>query len=127
MPISIGLAKNSPLKPKIDELIQYAIEGGLILKWYREAISSFEESVEEPPAEALMDVKKFYGALVALGCGLILSVFAFLFELVHWHYFVKRHPKYDKYYHRIILDYEEFRKIKNRQKLQRQQQRVRFF
>lgn len=125
MPISIGLDKNSPLKPKMDELIQYAIEGGLIGKWHHEAISSFKQSVEESPAEALMDLKKFYGALVALGCGMILSIFAFIFEIFHWQYFVKRHPKYDKYYRRIILDCdEEFRKIKNRQNLQRRRQRL---
>lgn len=119
MPISIGLDKNSPLKKKIDELIQYAIEGGLIGKWYRDAISSFDESVEAPPTEALMDLKKFYGALVALGCGVFLSIIAFIFEVFHWQYFVKRHPKYDKYYRRIILDCNEellkIRKIKNRQ------------
>jgi hypothetical protein len=116
MPISIGLDKNSPLKKKVNELIQYLIEGGFIDKWYRDAISSFDESVETPPIEALMDVKKFYGALVALGVGIFLSIIAFISEVIYWQYFVKRHPKYDKYYRRIILDYDdEFRKIKNRQ------------
>lgn len=124
MPISIGLDKNSPLKPKMDELIHYAIEGGLIGKWHREAISSFQQSVEESPAEAIMDLKKFQGALVALGCGMIFSIFAFIFELFHWHYFVIRHPKYDKYYRRIILDCdEEFRSLKKRQDLQRRRRR----
>lgn len=127
MPISIGLDKNSPLKPKIDELIQYAIEGGLIGKWFQDAIKSFAASVEEPPAEALMDVRKFYGALVALGCGLLLSIFSFFCELLYWNYFVKRHPKYDKYYRRIILNYDaEFQKIKNRQEKQRQKRRLAF-
>lgn len=122
MPISIGIDKNSPLKPKIDELIQYAIEGGLINKWHQDAISSFAASVEEPPEEALMDLKKFYGALVALGCGLTLSILSFFAELLHWQFFVKRHPKYDKYFGRIIFDCdEEFRKIKNRQAKQRKQ------
>jgi hypothetical protein len=127
MPISIGLDKNSPLKPKIDELIQYAIEGGLIGKWFQDAISSFAASVEEPPEEALMDVKKFYGALVALGCGFLLSIMSFFAEIIHWHYFVKRHPKYDKYYRRIILDCdEEFQKIKKRQAKQREKRRRAF-
>lgn len=33
MPISIGLEKNSPLKPRIDEFIQRVVEAGLVLKW----------------------------------------------------------------------------------------------
>lgn len=33
MPISIGLEKNSPLKPRIDEFIQRVVEAGLIHKW----------------------------------------------------------------------------------------------
>jgi hypothetical protein len=117
MPISIGLYKNSPLKGKFDELIQYAVEGGLINKWYDDAKQSFDASVEEPPLEALMDFKKFFGAVVALLCGYALSLIAFIAELVHWHFFIKRHPKYDKYYRRIVDDTEmEKIRIKNKQR-----------
>lgn len=33
MPISIGLEKNSPLKPRIDGFIQRIVEAGLVHKW----------------------------------------------------------------------------------------------
>jgi hypothetical protein len=117
MPISMGLDKSSPLKKKVDELILYATEGGLINKWFRDAIKSFESSVEEPPAEALMDLKKFYAGLVALLIGYVLSLMAFIAEISYWTYFVKRHPKYDKYYGRIITDCQlESLKIASRRK-----------
>lgn len=119
MPISIGLDKNSPLKGKIDEMILRLSQGGLIRKWFTDAIKSFESSVEEPPQEALMDLKKFYGALVALGCGYLVSILAFLGEIAYWNFFVKRHPKYDKYYGRIVLDCElEALKISKRRRQQ---------
>lgn len=106
MPISIGLDKNSPLREKIDEIILRLAQGGLIKKWFNDAIQSFESSIEEPPQEALMDLKKFFGAVVALGIGYLISIFAFLGEFAYWAFFVRRHPKYDKYYKRIILDCE---------------------
>lgn len=111
MPISIGFDKNSPLKRRIDEIILRLSQAGLIKKWFNDAIQSFESSIEEPPQEALMDLKKFYGALVALGVGYLICIIGFISEITYWYFFVKRHPKYDKYYKRIILDWE-FEKLK---------------
>jgi hypothetical protein len=104
MPISIGLDKNSPLKEKIDDFILYAVEGGFINKWLDGAVKGFESSIEEPPQEAVMDLKKFYGALVALLIGYIASLLVFLIEISYWTYFVKRHPSFDKFYGRVITD-----------------------
>lgn len=104
MPISIGLEKNSPLKEQIDKYIRRAIEGGLVQKWIANAIKSFESSIEPPPEEALMDLKKFYGALVALGCGYALSLIAFTFEKLYWRFVIEKHPKFDKYYGNIRRD-----------------------
>lgn len=98
IPISIGLEKNSPLKEQIDKNIQSLIEGGLIKKWLMSATKSFESSIEAPPTEALMDLKKFYGALVALGCGYVLALAAFAAEKAYWRFVVEKHPNYDKYY-----------------------------
>jgi len=102
MPISIGLDKNSPLKERIDCFIRMAIEGGLINKWLKEATKDFASSVEPPPEEAKMDLKKFYGAIVALLCGHFLAIIALLTEIVYWKYAVERHPNYDKYYKRVV-------------------------
>jgi hypothetical protein len=98
MPISIGLDKNSPLKEQINRYIRRAVEGGLVRKWLMTATKSFESSIEPPPAEAVMDLKKFYGALVALGCGYALSLFVFVLEKLYWRFVIERHPHFDKYY-----------------------------
>lgn len=102
MPISVGLEKNSPLKGQLDKYIARAVEAGLIRKWMMTATKSFESSVEPQPAEAFMDLKKFYGALVALGCGYGLGILAFLIEVAYWKLFVERHKDFDKYYGKII-------------------------
>jgi hypothetical protein len=89
MPVSIGLNKNSPLKPLVDEFVRRATEGGLVHRWLMNSVKSFESSIEPPPQEALMDLKKFYGALVALGCGFTLAIIAFTLEKAYWQLFVK--------------------------------------
>jgi hypothetical protein len=107
MPISIGLGKNSPLKDQLDKYLRRVVEGGLIRKWMMTATKSFESSIETQPAEALMDLKKFYGALVALGCGYFLSFLAFAAEKLFWHFAVEKHPNFDKYYGKIVQPYIE--------------------
>lgn len=102
IPISIGLGKNSPFKKQMDKNIRRLIEGGLIQKWLTQAINKFQSSVEPPPPEALMDIKKFYGALVTLGCGYAVATLAFVFEKIYWHFVVERHPNYDKYHCKIV-------------------------
>lgn len=107
MPISIGLEKNSPLKEQMDKYLRRAVEGGLIRKWLMTATKSFESSIETQPAEALMDLKKFYGALVALSCGYILSLLAFAGEKIYWHFVIEKHPNFDKYYGKIVQPHSE--------------------
>lgn len=107
MPISIGLDKNSPLKEQFDKYLRRAVEGGLIRKWLMAATKSFESSIETQPAEALMDVKKFYGALVALGCGYFLSLLAFAGEKLYWHFVIEKHPNFDKYCGKIVQPLSE--------------------
>lgn len=97
MPISIGLEKNSPLKPSFDRLLRQVMEAGLISKWLSDSIQRFEASVEEPPQEALMDLKKLYGVLFALLIGLSIALLALIGENLYWRYVTKRNPLYDKY------------------------------
>lgn len=47
MPISIGLAKNSPLKDQVDKYTRRMIESGLIQKWLSDVTMQFEASEEE--------------------------------------------------------------------------------
>lgn len=47
MPISIGLAKNSPLKEQVDKYTRRMIESGLIQKWLSDVTMKFEASEEE--------------------------------------------------------------------------------
>lgn len=105
MPISVGLEKNSPLKGQLDKYLRRVVEGGLTKKWLMTATKSFESSIEAPPAEALMDLKKFYGALVALACGYFISLIAFTAEKLYWKYVIEKHPHYDKYYRKIAQPY----------------------
>lgn len=117
MPISIGLDKNSPLKAKIDELVRFAVEAGLVNKWFKDSIKNFESSVEEAPPEAVLDLKKFFGALFILFVGCILSILAFIAEILYWNFHIKRSPHYDKYYRRIIVDCQlETLKIESRRR-----------
>lgn len=97
MPISIGLEKNSPLKPSFDRLLRQVMEAGLISKWLSDSIQRFEASVEEPPQEAQMDLKKLYGVLIALVVGFSIAVLTLITENLYWRFVTKRNPLYDKY------------------------------
>ncbi|CRL02414.1 CLUMA_CG015147, isoform A [Clunio marinus] len=108
MPISIGIEKNSPLKEQIDKFIRYIIEAGLIKKWLMDSVKGFESNTESQPEEALMDLKKFSGALVALVCGYVFAILVFTIEKCYWKFIIEKHPYYDKYFRAIKLP-----KIKN--------------
>lgn len=97
MPISIGLEKNSPLKPRFDRLLRQIMESGLIGKWLGDSVQSFESSVELPPQEAFMDLKKLYGVFVALAFGFTLAILVLIAELLYWNCVTKKSPLYDKY------------------------------
>lgn len=97
MPISIGLEKNSPIIPRVNSLLRRAIEGGLVSKWLSDAIRNFESSIESEPKEALMDLKKMYGAFVALAIGYTCSLIALFGEKLYWEFVVLKNPYYDKY------------------------------
>lgn len=97
MPISIGLERNSPLKPKFDRLLRQLIEAGLISKWLSDSIQKFDASEEEQPQEALMDLKKLYGILIAILVGFFLATLAFIIENIYWKFVTKRNSHYDKY------------------------------
>nr|QEI46869.1 ionotropic receptor 68a [Galleria mellonella] len=98
IPISIGFHKNSPLKPLADKYLRRIVEVGLVEKWLNDAmytIKSLEQNENE--IKALMNLKKLYGAFIALAIGYILSFICIIGELIHWHCIVKRDPNYDKY------------------------------
>lgn len=97
MPISIGMEKNSPMKVDFDKLLRRIIESGLGSKWLSDALHSFESSVESEPQEALMELRKLYGAFVALGCGYAMALLAGLAEIIYWMCVVVKSPQYDKY------------------------------
>ncbi|XP_063822067.1 glutamate receptor ionotropic, kainate glr-3 [Ostrinia nubilalis] len=97
-PISIGFHKNSPLKPLADIYLRRIVEVGLVEKWLNDAmhpIKSLETNEDE--VKALMNLKKLYGAFIALAIGYSISTIGLIGELIHWHLIVKRDPKFDKY------------------------------
>lgn len=100
MPISLGLQKNSPIKPAVDRFLRRVIEAGLVKKWLNDVILdtiALEVLQEKEETKALMDLKKLYGAFVVLFAGYILSILVLLFELCYWYGVVKKDPMFDEY------------------------------
>lgn len=98
IPISIGFHKNSPLKPLTDIYIRRIVEVGLVEKWLNDAMHSIRSlDTSEEEIKALMNLKKLYGAFVALGIGYLLSGICLFGEFIHWHLIVKKDPQFDKY------------------------------
>ncbi|XP_029678028.1 ionotropic receptor 40a-like [Formica exsecta] len=101
MPIALGLEKNSPLKPHVNLWVRRMTEIGLVRKWLSDVMewSKINESRQKSNSEtALVNLRKLYGAFIALGIGYFLSFVALLGEIIHWRYVVLRDPKYDKYH-----------------------------
>jgi len=100
MPISLGLQKNSPLKPAVDRFLSRVIEAGLVKKWLNDVMLDtviLEEPQKIEEVKALMDLKKLYGAFVVLVVGYILSIFVLLIEISYWYGVVKKNPLFDEY------------------------------
>lgn len=53
--------------------------------------------------KALMNLKKFLGALVALGAGYAISILVLLIEIIYWRLTVVRNPHYDRFANAIIM------------------------
>ncbi|XP_011630288.1 ionotropic receptor 40a-like [Pogonomyrmex barbatus] len=101
MPIALGLEKNSPLKSYVDLWVRRMTEIGLVHKWLSDVMewSKINESQLESKSEtALVNLRKLYGAFVALGIGYLLGFIALLGEILYWRYVVLKDPRYDKYY-----------------------------
>uniref|UniRef100_A0A182Q3D6 Ionotropic glutamate receptor L-glutamate and glycine-binding domain-containing protein n=1 Tax=Anopheles farauti TaxID=69004 RepID=A0A182Q3D6_9DIPT len=103
MPISIGLEKNSPFKNQVDRYVRALVEGGLTGKWLSDAIERFQSNIEQPPQEAIIDLKKMYAGIVALCFGYVIGLLAFIAEKLYWRYFVETNPAFDKYVHGIAF------------------------
>lgn len=100
MPISLGLQKNSPLKPAVDRFLRRVIEAGLVKKWLNDVMLDtiiLEELQQIDEVKALMDLKKLYGAFVVLVTGYILSVLVLWIEIGYWYGVVKKDPLFDEY------------------------------
>nr|QEE82777.1 ionotropic receptor 3 [Conogethes pinicolalis] len=97
-PISIGFHKNSPLKPLADIYMRRIVEVGLVEKWLNDAMHPIRAlETKEDEVKALMNLKKLYGAFIALAIGYSISTICLIGEFIHWHLVVKRDPKFDKY------------------------------
>nr|XP_022912663.1 glutamate receptor ionotropic, delta-1 [Onthophagus taurus] len=114
MPISIGLQKNSPIKPRVDKYIRRVLEAGFIKKWLDDVMqptlnAELPSSASTENTKALMSMRKFIGAIVALFVGYFVSVIALVIEICYFYCLVKKHPDFDKFSKRVdhghILDY----------------------
>jgi hypothetical protein len=111
MPVSIGLQKNSPLKPHMDRFLRHIIEAGLVKKWLKDVMLSIMSMDNAPEQEdgnkPLMNLHKLYGAFVALGMGYLISICTLIGEKIHWECVVKKSTMYDKYAVDIYYDYKK--------------------
>lgn len=98
MPISLGIQKNSPLKPTADKYLRRLIEAGLVQKWLSDAT---EESARNDksvmPPEAVFNLSKLLGGFVFLGCGYLVGLLVLLVEVVYFKCVVAKRPGFDKY------------------------------
>lgn len=100
MPVSVGLQKNSPLKPRIDSYLSRVVEAGLVKKWLNDLMFKIHTTEAEQQKElikALMNLSKLYGAIAVLFSGYIISAFVLIIELIIWYGYEKRQPGFDKY------------------------------
>lgn len=97
MPIAIGLEKNSPIRERVNVVLQRLVESGLTGKWLSDAKRSYESSVEEEPQEALMELRKLYGGFVALGIGFGLASITLAAEVAYWRWVIVKRPDFDRY------------------------------
>lgn len=99
IPVSLGLQKNSPLKPLTDKYIRRIFEVGLVEKWLNDAMYPIRSSQGDTDGEikAVMNLKKLYGAFIAIAIGYALSTLCLIGELIYWHFIVKKDPNFDKY------------------------------
>ncbi|XP_066157324.1 glutamate receptor ionotropic, delta-1-like [Euwallacea fornicatus] len=109
MPVSIGLQKNSPMKPRVDKLIRAILEAGLIHKWLNDVMQKFRTERHDNTEEgqkALMNLRKMYGALVVLGLGFVAGFIAFTGELLYYYNVEIIKPGYNKYSRVIIKQHK---------------------
>lgn len=101
MPISIGLQKNSPIKPRVDKFIRRVFEAGLIMKWLDDVmlptINAEIHLESNDVSKALMNMEKLFGAVVALLVGYFISVAVLISEILYFEFVTKKHPNFDKY------------------------------
>lgn len=100
MPVSVGLQKNSPLKPKIDSYLSRVVEAGLVIKWLNDVmfkIRTTEAKQDKQEIKALMNLSKLYGAVAALLAGYVVSIAVLIFEITMWYCVEKKRPDFDKY------------------------------
>lgn len=98
MPISLGIQKNSPLKPQTDKYVRRLIESGLVQKWLSDAIEeSARNDKSEMPPEAVFDLKKMLGGFVALGIGYMVGLLVLSCEMIYFRCVVAKRSDFDKY------------------------------
>lgn len=100
MPVSIGLQKNSPIKPRVDKLIRKVLEAGLVNKWMNDVMRKIlTEGTQEKTEgqKALMSLNKMYGALVVLAIGYILGLVALVGELYYYKHIEATKPGFNRY------------------------------
>lgn len=99
--ISLCVSEKSDYLAFLAFQIRRMSENGLIEKWLSDVMewSKINEARQKSSSEiALVNLRKLYVALIALGVGYFLGFAALIGEILHWRYVVLRNPNYDKYH-----------------------------
>ncbi|KAF7989916.1 hypothetical protein HCN44_008590 [Aphidius gifuensis] len=89
MPISIGMDRNSPLRPQVDNIIKNIIETGLVEKWLSDVmewskIAEIKSETDTP--KATINIHKLSGAFFALVTGYFFGMILVIIENFYWKY-----------------------------------------
>lgn len=91
----------------MDKIIRRIVEAGLIKKWMDDVMQTTMNKhlqlYNSEGSKALMNMKKFSGALIALSIGYVLSIITLAVELIYFYYFTIKNPYYNKYSRQIQI------------------------
>lgn len=62
-----------------------------------QTVVGVEAESDGKSVQAVMNISKFSGAIVALFIGYVCGILTLTLELAYFHWFVKLHPDYNKY------------------------------
>lgn len=96
-PLAIFTQSDHPLRQKIEQLTQMAVEGGLLNKWTSDATNEFKQEKLNKHYSKSLSIQQFAFPFTALCCSCAISFVAFLIEHIVYK-LARTNGKYQKYW-----------------------------